>query len=95
MFLYTKPKSPDLVPHGVFRRQLFQVVERDLKKALVVPMLAAPLPLVAFGDAPQEAILTPGTPTRMQELRDMMAMHREGLLDAEEFRTAKRVLLGL
>jgi len=59
------------VPHGVFRRQFFQVVERDLKKALVVPMLAAPLPLVAFGDAPQEAILTLGTPTRMQGLRNV------------------------
>ena len=70
--------------HGVFRRQFFQVVERDLKKALVVPMLAAPLPLVA-----------PSTPTGMQGLRDVMAMHREGLLNAEEFKPAKRVLLGL
>ena len=26
---------------------------------------------------------------------DVMAMHREGLLNAEEFKTAKRVLLGL
>ena len=26
---------------------------------------------------------------------DVMAMHREGLFNAEEFKTAKRVLLGL
>ena len=43
-----------------------------------------PLPLVA-----------PGSPTRMQGLRDVMAMYREGLLDAEEFKEAKRALLGL
>ena len=70
--------------NSVFRRQLFQVVARDLKKALAPPMLAAPLPLVA-----------PGSPTRMQGLRDVMAMYREGLLDAGEFKEAKRALLGL
>jgi hypothetical protein len=78
---------------GVFRRQLFQVVVRDLKK--ISPMLAAPLPLVASGDAPREAIVTPGSPGRMQGLKDVMAMRREGLLDDEEFKTAKRTLLGL
>ena len=76
---------------GVFRRQLFQVVVRDLKK--VSPMLTAPLPLVASGD--EEAIVTPGSANRLQGLRDVMAMQREGLLDAEEFKAAKRALLGL
>ena len=51
------------------------------------------LPLVAFGD--EEAIVTPGSANRLQGLRDVMAMHREGLLDAEEFKAAKRALLGL
>ena len=36
-----------------------------------------------------------GSPNRMRGLRDVMAMHREGLLDAEEFKTAKRALVGL
>ena len=37
----------------------------------------------------------PGSANRLQGLRDVMAMHREGLLDAEEFKAAKRALLGL
>ena len=77
--------------NSVFRRQLFQVVVRDLKK--VSPMPAAHLPLVAIGD--EEAIVTPGSAERLQGLRDVMAMHREGLLDAEEFKAPKRALLGL
>ena len=51
------------------------------------------MPLVAVGD--EEAIVTPGSADRLQGLRDVTAMHLEGLLDAEESKAAKRALLGL
>ena len=59
----------------------------------LAPLVPGRMPLVAFGD--ERAIVAPGSANHLQGLRDVTAMHREGLLDAEEFKAAKRALLGL
>ena len=84
---FPKMKSPH-DRTGVFRRQLFQVVSHDLLKVQ---------PSVAQSTA---AATSPGTgradmSAGVTKLAEIVQMHRDGLLDPDEFKAAKRQLLGL
>ena len=72
---------------GVLRRQLFQVVKHDLKKA---PQVSLPSSHNLADVAPRSS-----QSADMDRLAELVAMRREGFLDASEFVAAKRNLLGL
>jgi hypothetical protein len=50
---------------------------------------------VALGTALPSQTMEPPQPTGMDNLRELVQMHRDGLMDEAEFRVAKRRLLGL
>ena len=73
---------------GVLRRQLFQVVTRDLKKA-PPPSPSNASPAGAAGSSHSPSF------SAAKELAELSLLHRDGFLDADEFKAAKRQLLGL
>ena len=86
------PKKEDRT--GVFRRQLFQVVRHDLQKIQPMASVGPMLPLTAVPAAlPPSGVAPEPDAVGMAQLRELVQMHREGFLDPDEFKAAKRKLL--